>query len=263
MEKILDKMFKYFGTYKIGVLDAEDDVLWTVEPVLKNIRYLKAENAMGRHIFIQPVDEPCFLMADDLKWQRVVSDHKSGDGWRLGRMCVETSPENFQVWIRTNRPLSIDEKKHWLNRLGSDPDAGPRGRWGRCPGFRNRKDKYQNDLGWPLSKLIWVDYRNLACIPVVTAPMVTTRNTFSPSTPRRGACHSLTRDIHRSHYDRGNDSRTDFAYVMALLRRGYSDQVIRQRILDERSQWQKHRDPEKYVERTIRKARAFCETASC
>jgi hypothetical protein len=65
-------------------------------------------------------------------------------------MRVETSPNNFQVWVHADKPLSFEEKKYWLERLGSDPDAGPRGWWGLCPGFRDRKDQYQNVLGWPL-----------------------------------------------------------------------------------------------------------------
>ena len=167
-------------------------------------------------------------------------------------MCVETSLNNFQVWVHADRPLSLDEKQYWLERLGSDPDAGPRGRWGRCPGFRNRKDKYQNVLGWPLSKLIWIDYKMKASIPMVSTPVVVTKGTDSPSIPKGGACHLLA----RSDYDRGNDSLTDFAYALALLRRGYPEPVIQQRILNERTQWLKHRNPERYVERTVRKAKA-------
>ena len=216
----------------------------------------QAGNANGRHVFIQPANESCFLLVDDLKRSRVEQDHMNCEGWRAGRMCVETSPNNFQVWVHADRPLSFDDKKYWLERLGSDPDAGPRGRWGRCPGFRNRKDQYQNVLGWPLSKLIWIDYKMKASIPMVSAPEVVTKSTDSPPTPKGVARQSLARNIRRSHYDRGNDSKTDFAYVLALLRRGYSEQVIRQRILNERTQWRKHKNPERYVERTVKKAKA-------
>jgi len=54
-------------------------------------------------------------------------------------MVVETSSGNYQVWIHSDRPLSLDEKRYWLKRLHNDPGADRNNRWGRYPGFRNRK----------------------------------------------------------------------------------------------------------------------------
>jgi len=83
-------------------------------------------------------------------------------------MVVETSPYNYQVWILSNRFLSIAEKRYWLKKLCNDPGAGPNNRWGRCPGFRNRKQKHKDSKGgYPLAKLIWVDWKNKALIPQV------------------------------------------------------------------------------------------------
>ncbi len=51
-------------------------------------------------------------MIDDLSNTTVQLHHKYNNGtWKPGRMVVETSPDNYQVWIHLDRPLSPDEKK--------------------------------------------------------------------------------------------------------------------------------------------------------
>lgn len=139
------------------------------------------------HIFMQPADESTYLLADDLTSKRVVTDHKGAGKWKSGRMCVETSPSNFQVWLHSDRDLSQTEKEHWLKMLGSDPNAAPRGRWERTPGFRNRKDKRRNEQGWPLAKLILCDYRNPRIHPRGSA-----RNP-SQAIPQGGGVHAVSR----------------------------------------------------------------------
>ncbi len=160
MRKIFVKLADYFGSaWRLAVLDMAKG-RWIVDPAPSRIGYLKAENANGRHILMQPVDESRYLLADDLCWERICRQHRHADrSWKPGRMVVETSPRNYQVWIRSQRPLSLDEKRYWLKRMGSDPGADPNDRWGRCPGFRNRKDKYGSESGrYPLARLIWIDW---------------------------------------------------------------------------------------------------------
>ncbi|MCP4077957.1 MAG: hypothetical protein GY744_17440, partial [Gammaproteobacteria bacterium] len=133
------------------------------------IPYLKAENSNGRHILIQPLRETeCFyILADDINRSLILRHHIYKDGrWKPGRMVVETSPDNFQVWIHCANALSLNEKKYWLKKLCSDPGASPNNRWGRCPGFRNRKEQYRSAGNrYPLSKLIRIDWKNLANVP--------------------------------------------------------------------------------------------------
>lgn len=231
---------------------------WIIESDLSNIGYLKAENANGRHILIQPADASCYLLADDLSWSVISRHHRHADGeWKPGRMVVETSPQNYQVWIRSRRALCLLEKRIWLKRLLSDPGADPNNRWGRCPGFRNRKDKYRKANGhYPLSRLIWVDWAREAHIPPLSAPAP-----LSPQPQRGGVCHPS--EVSRSDYERDNQSATDFSYALALMRRGYNDEQIRDRILSERTCWHNHQGQTRmacYVNRTIRQARALLES---
>lgn len=267
MQKIFQKLDRYFPSgWRVAVLDMLKG-RWIVESAPSRIGYLRAENASGRHILIQPKDPSCYMLADDLNEGLIQSQHRLPDGiWKPGRMVVETSPRNFQVWIRSQRPLSLEEKRHWLARLGSDPAADPNNRWGRCPGFRNRKDKHRTDKGeYPLSRLIWIDWARTAQIPTVSSPTKALILSAPLSHQPRvgGVCHNCE-PICRSRYERGNESTTDFSYALALMRRGYSDDQVRSRILSERTRWDNHRGNRKinaYLERTIRRARATIAAA--
>ncbi len=187
-------------------------------------------------------------MADDLNRSLVNCHHRFSDGeWKPGRM-VETSPENYQVWIHSSRALPIHEKRHWLKKLHSDPGADPNHRWGRCPGFRNRKEKYRDaDGNYPLSRLIWVDWKRLAEIP----------NPFS-HLPKGEVCQNDC--LSRMDYQRPDESATDFAYALALFRRGFTESEIRTRILAERTDWCHHRGRirmEDYLDRTLKRAQSL------
>ena len=253
VEKIFGKLNAFFrGKWRLAVLDLESG-RWTVPPKLSNLPYLKYQNACGRHILMQPVHQANYLLVDDIDQSVIRRHHQYSNGqWKPGRMVVETSPQNFQTWIYSSRPLSLNEKRYWLNKLHNDPGADPNNRWGRCPGFRNRKEKYQNSYGhFPLSRLIWVDWEKQADIPFQKI----VKKTFS-HLPQGGLVCRFN-SIFRSNYEKGNDSVTDFSYALALARRGYSTEEIKKRILTERSNWKNHcteRKKQFYLEKTVRKA---------
>ena len=211
---------------------------------------------------MQPVDESRYLLADDLCWKLICRQHRQADGtWKPGRMVVETSPRNYQVWIHSQGQLSLIEKRCWLKRLGSDPGADPNNRWGRCPGFRNRKDKHRNACGqYPLARLIWIDWVREAQIPHPPLHAPATEEPLSHPPPRGFVCRKNR--VCRSDYERGNQSATDFSYALALARRGHGEDEIRSRILSERTNWDKHggqRRTDLYLNRTIRRAKMIIE----
>jgi len=266
MKTIIYKLDRFFlGKWSIAVLDS-DRGRWLLKPGTRIISYLKAENANGRHILIQPAHgiQSSFLMADDITWPRIEMQHMGPDRlFKPGRMIVETSPDNHQIWIRSSRPLSLEEKRYWLHRLKSDPGADPNGRWGRCPGFRNRKEcHHRSDGTYPLSRLLWVDWKNDASVPAAgaeTQPMTTA--ILSPQPQVGGVCR---KDISRSHYNRQDESATDFAYALALARRDLDDEAIKDRILLERKDWKNHHGEKKrkaYLDRTVAKARAIIQNS--
>jgi len=171
---------------------------------------------------------------------------------------VETSNNNYQLWIHSRRPLSLKEKRYWLKKLNSDPGADPKNRWGRCPGFRNRKNKHRNSTGgYPLAKLIWIDWRSLVDIPKISTPQGPLQK-FPHQPTQGGVCQH--RQISRSNYQRADESATDFAYAIALFRRGYTAQFVRHGILSERKNWENHSGEKRkqhYLERTIKRAKSI------
>ncbi len=256
MDRIFKKLNRYFyGKWRLAVLDLKAG-RWIKEPDISNIPYLKAQNAGGRHILLQPAPymQCYYLLADDVTWDLILLQHRSPGGvWKPGRMIAETSPGNYQVWIHSARALPLEEKRYWLKKLRSDPGADPNNRWGRCPGFRNRKEKYRDAEGrYPLSKLIWVDWKELAQIPEPFSHL-----------PRGGVCRNS--NLSRSDYLRGDESVTDFSYAVALMRRGYSNDEVEACIRRERTNWKNHsgrRRMQQYLDRTVRKARCVVENGS-
>lgn len=68
METIFWKINQFFyNQFSLAVLD-ETAGRWIIKPESKNIPYLKAENANGRHILLKPDQniEPYYLLVDDL-----------------------------------------------------------------------------------------------------------------------------------------------------------------------------------------------------
>ncbi len=265
MKSIFLKLNRYFcAKWQLAVLDLNAG-RWIISSCYKNIPYLKAENAGGRHILLQPDSSvsPYYIMIDDLSNTMIQLHHKYNNGtWKPGRMAVETSPDNYQIWIHSDRPLSLNEKRFWLIKLCNDPGADPNNRWGRCPGFRNKKEKYRDSAGgYPLSKLIWIDWKFKANIPQYKSQHSITKNTkksiphFSPQPLVGEVCRN--KSISRSDYEKYDESKTDFSYALALARRGYSQSDIQNRLLTERINWKNHKGSSRrksYILRTIEKA---------
>jgi hypothetical protein len=260
MQILLDKLHRFFKCgFRLAVLDMIAGKRWIIKSETANIPYLKAENANGRHILIQPEVQSHYLLADDITAGFLQSHHQyNRRSWKPGRMVIETSPGNHQVWIHASRALDIEEKRYWLKKMKSDPGADPYNRWGRCPGFRNRKQKYCDSAGgYPLAKLVWVDWRRQADIPKpdITKPFIKTIS-FPPQPLEGGVCRPL--NTSRSLYNRNNESSTDFAYALALLRRGFSEYEVRECLLRERIDWKNHtsaKNREAYLQRTIYRAK--------
>jgi len=264
MKKIFHKLNRFFcNKWHLAVLDLQVG-RWVIKPKISYIPYLKAENANGRHILMKPEEsiESYYLLVDDIPWPIIRCHHHYPDGtWKPGRLIVETSPANYQVWIHSVRSLPIDEKRFWLKKMHSDPGADPHNRFGRCPGFRNRKEKYRTSSGdYPLARLIWIDWMRRAEIPQLSFKSSRSAHLLSLQSLEGGVCQSPP--ISRKDYMQADESATDFSYALALMRKGYSDYDVRTRIISERSNWDNHRGHRKmndYLDRTIRKAKHIIE----
>jgi len=84
---------------------------------------------------------------------------------------------------------------------------------------------------------------------------------FKPAIGRAKSFPSI--DILRDNYQKQDESATDFAYALALLRRGLSPDGVYERILSEKQDWRHHQGETRiryYIERTIRTANDLITT---
>lgn len=129
------KLVDFFGTVEYGV-DTHDDAVITTTGNATAVPFLRARNKTDC-IYVRPsaARAPYYLLIDDLGPSDAMAHCR-----KPGRLVIETSPGNFQVWIRFDQSLNYDQKKILATIAGCDPEAHPtETRWGRCPGFLNRK----------------------------------------------------------------------------------------------------------------------------
>ncbi len=145
--------------YDIGVLS--DKGMYRVEAapasrVLRMLPFLKHRNAHGAHIYLRPTGESCYTLLDDLT--AATLSHLTVEGYAPAAV-VETSPGSFQAWLRHTQPLSKElgtlAAKTLAEQFGADRSAADWRRFGRAPGFTNRKPQHRNTQGfYPFAHLL-------------------------------------------------------------------------------------------------------------
>lgn len=223
--------------------------------VFSDISFCRLKNREGKDIFVRPAFdvEKYFILFDDLTPGQANRYAK-----KSGNLVVCSSPSRMQVWQHSDRALSDEEKKTMIVLAGADQGAHPRNRWGRCPGFANYKKKYAPKF--PFSTIVSVT-DGLATLPIVEG-FATPANTVDTPIRVNRPIHVFgngTVDVTRQQYEAADESKTDFRYTLALLRRGVDDSEIVSRILNERQDWNhkssRETERERYIRRTITNAR--------
>jgi hypothetical protein len=265
VELALLKTWLYFGECEYGIFNENKGSLIRYSQKEITRRKLQQCNREGKHIFVRPtlVREPFYLLIDDINKSALKRDHTRDELWKPGRLVIETSPNNLQVWIRSTRPLDLDEKSFWLEKFDSDPGAQPKRRWGRCPGFYNVKRKHMTESGYPWVRIMWAEHSDSAEFPSLDRSAFSQRELqhkklCQSDQPVPGWIRKLD-PICRETYEKTSDqSRTDFSYILAMLVRGYPEHEIEKRILTERKEWENHQNSQfSYIQRSIRKAHEF------
>ena len=124
--------------------------------VLRMLPYFKYRNANGAHIYIRPTGESAYTLLDDLTPAILV--RLAAEGYRPAAV-VETSSGSFQAWLRHAQPLSKElgtlAAKTLAEQFGADPSAADWRRFGRAPGFTNRKPQHRSAQGlYPFARLV-------------------------------------------------------------------------------------------------------------
>lgn len=196
----------------------EDEIIRTAKlsDLNKCAKYQRDTNRSFSILFSPALDvQDFYIMLDDVK-AGGIEKHKATD--KVGRLIIESSPGNYQVWIRLKEALSGEERVELMRAYSPDVNAATAKRSGRMPGFANKKEKYR-EIGFPWSKLTWVRYG--ATTPEEIGTVCTRIERPPKPVPVRTYGHKdyVERDhstICWQDYNRKDDSATDFAFGLAL-----------------------------------------------
>ena len=169
---------------------------------MKYVRWFRERNAKGCHIYARPVSTR-YVLIDDLSADAVSRIRLDG---LSPSVVIETSPENFQIWITASDeelPVSVATEvgKLLASKYDGDPGSTDAFHLGRLPGLRNKKPKYKSypGDGGPLVKLITA--RTSPVVPEAIGDLLGCAyeqadrgNAPSPST--HGGCAPITNGTH-------------------------------------------------------------------
>jgi hypothetical protein len=114
----------------------------------KYVEWFRARNANGCHIYGRP-NSTRYILIDDITTEAL--SRMKHNGLTL-TAAIETSPDNFQVWITAadeDLPIQVATElaKLLAAQYGGDPGSTDAFHLGRLPGLRNKKPEYQTHPG--------------------------------------------------------------------------------------------------------------------
>ena len=127
--------------------------IWGVAEVLKSVPWLKRENAKGADIYIRP------STVDGLNQGLLLVDGLTKDSLQVIKqegfepsVVVETSPQNYQAWVRLSDSKLSPEvaaiaAKAMANKFEVDSSSAESRRFGMLAGFTNRTPEHTTESG--------------------------------------------------------------------------------------------------------------------
>jgi hypothetical protein len=128
---------------------------WDASTLVRSLPWLRLQNADGRNIYVRPKGEHDLSLVDDLTAGAI--GRMKAEGFAPA-VVVETSPGNFQAWLKhptlLARDLSTMAARKLAEEFGGDRGAADWRHFGRLAGFTNRKPKYVSESG--LFPFVWL-----------------------------------------------------------------------------------------------------------
>jgi hypothetical protein len=268
------------AVFEVGLFkpDAGDDEavmiprVWDADSLMRSIGWLRHENRNGRNIYVRPKGEHNLSLVDDLTAGAITEMTRTGFA---PAAVVETSPGNFQAWLKHSETLSKElgtaAARALAEKFGGDRGAADWRHYGRLAGFTNRKDKYRDATTGlhPFVKLVRATgERYPEAQPFLSQVRTAVEEHREREQQRRAASARSIQagtgagarfksiDQFRSDPKYGADgTRIDLAFAIYALSRGVTTAEVEAAI---RTRDLSHKGGEKrqanYVERTIRKA---------
>lgn len=243
--------------------------VWDVGTISKSVPWLRFQNCEGRNIYIRPKGEHDLSMIDDLTADAVSTMRQAGFN---PAVIVETSPGNFQAWLkhgeRLSKEVSTAAARTLAEKFGGDRGAADWRHFGRLAGFCNRKAKYLDATTglYPFVRLIEAagsvypeSVRFVVDVKYELERRTAEREHWKPKHPAHANPQDLKSiDAFRADSRYGGDgTRVDLAYAVYALSHGIStaevDSAVRSRNLSHKGSERRQDD---YVARTIKKALA-------
>jgi integrase len=127
------------GLFKPDAQDGEAVMVprvWDRDALARSISWLRHQNRDGRNIYIRPKGEHHLSLIDDLTQEAVGRLKETGFS---PAVVVETSPGNFQAWLkhpeRLNKEMGTAAARALAQRFGGDIGAADWRHFGRLSGF--------------------------------------------------------------------------------------------------------------------------------
>jgi len=212
--------------------------VWGPETLLHSLSWLHLQNHAGRHIYIRPKGEHNLSLVDDLTADAVTAMDR--DGFHPA-LVVETSPFNFQAWLKHPEPLdkqlSTATARALAERFGGDVGAADWRHFGRLSGFENRKPQYQDVTTglYPLVRLIEAEGkvypradRFLAIVrrSVEERLQARERLRLQTITPPIGRQQKTIDSFRSDPRYAGDGNRIDLAYAVYALSHGATEEEV-------------------------------------
>lgn len=258
------------GLFKPSATGTEPVMLprtWDVQTLLRSISWLRHQNQDGRNIYIRPKGEHNLSLVDDLTSDRIQQMKASGFNPAL---VVQTSPGNFQAWLKhtatLSRDLSTTAARELATKFEGDRGAADWRHFGRLAGFTNRKEKHRRPDGlFPF--VLLTEHTGVAYgMGEQFIGGVRSRLEAEQVDRQQAVRSGMARETHPtplksidafradSRYG-GDGTRVDLAYAIYALCHGVTPEAVsaalRSRDLSHKGNEQRQ---EEYVERTVHKA---------
>jgi hypothetical protein len=238
--------------FEVGIRDQHSgkmqNRIWRPSQLLTYVPWLKHANACNHDIYVRPACEARphgLVLLDDLKEHSI---HAMATVGHHPAVLLETSPENYQAWLRFAPPPNDDIRGLLAKLLAStyhaDLNSADSRHYGRLAGFTNRKKKYRY-----LKRPVWVLLRRSTGAVTKLSEQLIRKATSNQSPIRRdtrpkqlqnmpglekGRCvYSRVLDGLLQRYGQQLDySRADWAAAKRLSRLGFQTQQIEQILLE-------------------------------
>lgn len=255
------------GLYRPESADAPVMIprVWDPDTLVRSIPWLRLQNLQGRNIYIRPKGEHDLSLVDDLKAESVA--RMKADGFQPA-VVVETSPGNFQAWLKHPRQLPRDVStavaRELATRFDGDLAAADWRHFGRLAGLTNRKPRHMMENGqYPFVRLIESSGRAYEAgnkfVSDVELQFREGQLRRHSAARKEGAGPTVNLKTIEAFWANpvygGDRTRSDLAYAIYALSHGRSEgqvaAAIKARDLSHKGNEKRQ---EEYVDRTVKKA---------